>query len=257
MNTSTFNNSIRVAGILALLTVFTIGLNGCKKEDPVEEEPEIPETPAVQENPTPTIESGAGSLVAVKSSTTQEVPGFGTVEIPMNIAVAVFFDGTDYSSFLNAGTVSCETEELSINANNSYTFTPGTTNAEGIDFQGQIDWDVTGNGSVGAFNHTVGIGFPTVGDINSGTTVSLSNGYTLSVPSITGADSVIFMVGGVLFTEPGSTTSHTFSSSDLSGLTAGTSVAQVAAYKTEQATVGGGDYWFVNETVETLSVTLE
>ncbi|MFT5920311.1 MAG: hypothetical protein ACI9FU_002129 [Granulosicoccus sp.] len=126
-----------------------------------------------------------------------------------------------------------------------------------MDISGDINWTVAGNGSVPAFTHEVGISFPIVGDITSSTTVTLANGYTLTVPSLSGADSVIFMVGGVSVTVPGNPTSHAFTASDLSSLTAGPSVAQVAAYKTELATYGGKDFYFVNETVETVSITME
>lgn len=252
MNTIILKSRIRIATALALMALFTSGLTSCKKEDDDDDPQE-----QVQENPTPTIEDGSGTLVAVKSSTTQSVPGFGDIEIPMNIAVAVFSDDANYTTFVNGGTVTCEGDELSIQSNNSYVFLPGVDNPEGIDFNGSIDWDVSGNGSIPAFTHTVGIGFPNVGDINSSSTVDISSDYTLSVPSLSGADSVIFMVGGVLETVPGNPTSHTFTAADLSGLSEGQSVAQVAAYKTESEVYGGETFYFVNETVETISVTLE
>lgn len=238
---------------MALLAFMSAGLTSCQPE----EEPEDPPQEEVQQNPTPTIEDGSGTLVAVKSSTTQTVPVVGTIEIPMNIAVAVFSEDANYSTFVNGGTVKCEGAGLTIQENNSYVFLPGVDNPEGIDIDGAVNWEVSGNGSIPAFDHTVGIGFPNVGDINSSTTVDISAGYTLSVPSLSGADSVIFMVGGVLETVPGNPTSYAFSASALSGLSAGPSVAQVAAYKTESEVYGGETFYFVNETVETISVTLE
>ncbi|MFT4681779.1 MAG: hypothetical protein ACI9YU_001629 [Flavobacteriales bacterium] len=77
------------------------------------------------------------------------------------------------------------------------------------------------------------------------------------MPSISGADSVTFMVDGVLKTIPGNSTTHTFSAADLSDLSAGASAAQVAAYKTEVATYGGKNFYFINETVETIIITME
>lgn len=252
MNSRTLKTRIRIASSIALVAALTTGLTSC-----TEEEPEVPEEEeTVQENPTPTIEAGSGTLVAVRSSTTQSTP-IGDIDIPLNIAVSVFFDGTDYDSFITGGDVTCEGETLGVNPNNSYTLVPGVDNPSGMDISGDINWTVAGNGSVPAFSHEVGIDFPSVGDITSGTTVTLANGYTLAVQSLSGADSVIFMVGGELVTVPGNPTSHAFTADDLSSLSAGMSVAQVAAYKTELATYGGKDFYFVNETVETVSITLE
>jgi hypothetical protein len=136
-------------------------------------------------------------------------------------------------------------------------YLPSQTNPTGIDFSGNPNWEVTGNGSVGAFTHQTSIGFPSVGSITSGTTVTSGSDYTLTVANVSGADSVIFMCGGVVHTRPGGTTAHTFTAAETSNMGSGPSYVQVAPYRIEEATVGGGDYWFVNERVVTQSVTIE
>ncbi|MBL4586316.1 MAG: hypothetical protein JKX84_04555 [Flavobacteriales bacterium] len=214
-------------------------------------------TPTTPPTATPTIEDGYGSLSAVKTVTFQDIPGFGQIEIDLGLAVGAFFNGTDYSSFVSAGTVSCEGSELTMNANNSYTFTPSQTNATGIDFSGNPDWVVGGNGDIPAFTHTTNIGFPTTGAITSASTVTAANGYTLSCANVAGADSVLFMVGGVVATEMGNATSHTFTAADLANVGTGSSVVQVAAYKIEEQIFSGKGFWFVNERVVTQTVTLE
>ena len=109
-----------------------------------------------------------------------------------------------------------------------------------------------------AFNQSVtSIQFPDVDTISSASTIDLSMGYTLTTGTVTGADSVIFTVGDVLKTLPGNSTSCTFTAAELSGLSAGQSIAQVAAYKYTNINVGGGDYYFGKETVQTKSVTLQ
>jgi hypothetical protein len=117
MNTRTLKNKIRIASSIALVAAFTTGLTSCTEEE------EIPEEETVEQNPTPTIEDGNGSLIAVRSSTTQSTP-VGDFEIPLNIAVAVFFDGTNYDTFISGGDVTCEGGTLGVNPNSSYTLVP-------------------------------------------------------------------------------------------------------------------------------------
>lgn len=206
---------------------------------------------------TPTFEDGYGTLSAVKSVTYQTVPVVGQVEVDLGLAVAVFFNGSDYNSFVNAGTVTCEGESLAEQSNGSYVYTPTQTNPTGIDFSGNPDWSVSGSGDVPAFNHTTNIGFPTVGAINSGTTVSSGSDYMLSVANVSGADSVIYMMGGVVHTVAGNVTSYTFTSAEISGMGTGANYAQAAAYKIEEGTFSGKNFWFVNEKVVTQSITIE
>lgn len=251
MNTSTSTNRVRLMGMAAAILFVSVSMTSCTTEEP--DEPDNTTT----ENPTPTIEDGYGTLTAVRSVTIQDVPIVGPTEIPLNIAAAAFFDGTDYTTFQSAGSLTCEGEDLTMNANNSYTLTPGTNNPSGMDIDGSIDWTVSGNGVIPAFNHTVGISFPSVGAINSSTTVTKADGYTLSVANLSGADSVIFMVNGVLFTEPGNPTSRAFTAAELTDAGSGPGVVQVAAYKIESAEYDGKTFYFVNERVSTLSVTVE
>ncbi len=207
--------------------------------------------------PTPTFADGDGTLAAVKSVTFQEVPVVGQVEIDLGLGVAVFFDNGNTSSFVEAGSVSLEGEGLTRQDNNSYVFLPSQNTPTGIDIPTNPEWQVTGSVSVGAFTHQTSIGFPSVGAITSGTTVTSGSDYTLTVANLSGADSVIFMCGGVVHTRAGNTTFHTFTAAETSNMGSGPSYAQVAPYKIEEATVGGGDYWFVNERVVTQSVTIE
>lgn len=210
------------------------------------------------EPPTPTITDGYGTLVAVKSVTTFD-PGFGVpvTEIDMGIASAAFTDGTNYDNFVNAGVVEVEGQELSQFDNNSYVFTPSQTDPTGIEYSSSPEWVVGGAGDIPGFTHTVGINFPTVGDINSSTTVPSSGDFTVSVPNVSGADSVYFMLGGVIHIEAGNVTSSTFTEAEIDGMSSGASFAQVAPYKIESDIYSGKTFYFVTEKVVTQSVTIE
>jgi hypothetical protein len=222
-----------------------------------DDDTDTPASDPASNPPTPTFADGDGTLSAVKSVTFQDVPVVGQVQVDLGLGVAVFFDNGNTSSFVEAGAVTLEGEGLDKQENNSYVSIPDQNNPTGIDFSGNPNWEVTGNGNVGAFTHQTSIGFPSVGSITSGTTVTAGSAYTLTVANVSGADSVIFMCGGIVHTRAGNTTSHTFTADETSNMGSGPSYAQVAPYKIEEATVGGGDYWFVNERVVTQSVTIE
>jgi hypothetical protein len=250
----TLNESLKFGKYLLMATAVSFAVTSCNQKDT--DEPDNTSDPA-SNPPTPTFADGDGALTAVKSVTFQDVPVVGQVEVDLGLGVAVFFDNGNTSSFVEAGSVTLEGEGLDRQDNNSYVYLPSQTSPTGIDFSGNPNWEVTGNGSVGAFTHQTSIGFPSVGSITSGTTVTSGSPYTLTVANVSGADSVFFMCGGVIHTRAGNTTSHTFTADETSNMGSGPSYVQVAPYRIEEATVGGGDYWFVNERVVTQSVTIE
>ena len=182
-----------------------------------------------------------------------EVAGF-PVETTMGISVAAFFEG---SEFTPAGTVQCNNNILDMNPNNSYTFVPGVTDPTGIDFSGGVNWSVSGGNGFSNFSENVtAIAFPTLGAVTSGETVSLG-GYTLSTDNVSGADSVLFIVGDVTKTLGGNATSCTFSADELSNLSAGAGVVQVAAYTYYSNNIGGKEIYFGNEAVQSKIVNYE
>ncbi|MBI1288809.1 MAG: hypothetical protein GC178_14670 [Flavobacteriales bacterium] len=250
----TLSETFKWARFLVLAGAVSFAVASCntKKDDT-----STPSDPA-SDPPTPTVGEGYGTLSAVKTVTTID-PGFGlpTQEIELGIAAAAFFNGTDYSTFVNAGSVSAEGESLTQYENNSYAYTPSQTNPSGIDFGSTASWDVGGAGDIPAFTHTTSIGFPTLGTISSATTVPATGNYTLSVSNVTGADSVYFMLGGVVHVEAGNATSSTFTEAEIDGMGSGSNFAQVAPYKIEAATKSGKQFFFVTEKVKTQSVTIE
>ena len=252
----TLNETFRWGRFLLLAGAVSLSVGSCNLLPDDDDTNNNANDPAANP-PTPTFADGDGTLSAVKSMSFIDVPGIGQQSIEIGLGVAVFFDNGNTSSFVEAGAVSLEGEGLDLQDNNSYVSIPSQTNPTGIDFSGNPSWSVGGAGNVGGFTHETSIGFPSVGSITSSATVTNGNDYTLTVANVSGADSVIFMLGGVVHTEAGNATSSTFTSAEISGMGTGASFAQAAPYKIEEATVGGGDYWFVNERVVTQSVTIE
>lgn len=234
-----------------LLCSLGLIVSSCEKEDLIPEEPTpVPvNTPSGSTTPIPV--NADGVMWAIKSSST--VQGF-TIEI--GTAVGIFMNGT--TDLVNVGAVSVNTQSLTAASNNAYTFAPNQTMPTGLDFSSSANWSVAGGSGHAAFTYDASsLAFPTGSAITSSATVTKANGYTLTCSSVSAADSTLFIIGNVSKTLVGSANSCTFSASELSGLSAGTSVAMIVPYKLMQTTINGKNYYFGKELVNQLSVTIE
>ncbi|MFT3884329.1 MAG: hypothetical protein QM724_02525 [Flavobacteriales bacterium] len=248
--------SLYSAALIALSG--TLLFSACKKE----KDTETPSTPSnssnqnAQARTTPNFRGANASLWAVNTFTTQTTP-IGPIDIQAGIGVAMFSNDT-YTGFTSAGSVKLNDKSLTEQTDHSYLTIPSMAEPTGVDLSsGQTRWVVTGAGANPAFDRTPSITFPTVQGINSSTTVVRANGYTLTTPSVSGADSVIFAVGGLLKTKGPGTTSCTFTASELGALSAGSSIVQVAAYTYTHEVISGKDIYFGKEAVQTRSVTIQ
>jgi hypothetical protein len=234
---------------MAGIFVAAFTLASCNKKDDDNTDPgdNNPNT----ENPIPQM--GSGTLVAIKTQNITSTP-IGDITTTIGLGVAVFTEN-GFNSFTDAGTVELKGNALTKHANNSYAFTPSLTNPTGIDLSGDITWDVSGNGNIPAFSHTVNTAFPNVGAITSSSDVSKS-GYTLTVASVNNADSVYFQVGSVLKVLPGNAVSCQFTADDLSELSTGASIVQVAPIKISNADYGGKTFYFINESTSSVSANI-
>ena len=215
---------------LSFMAILITSLSSCNKEDVLPDEI-VPEEETNDPTPPPFPEliGSDGTLVAIKSQSTQTTP-IGPMTVTVGLGVAVFYETGNMESFLDAGTVNLNSLGCTKQDNNTYVFQPSAQSPTGIDFGSGVSWSVSGSANVGAFSYDPTISFPTVNAVSSGDVVNKANGYTLTTPSLTGADSVIFQIGDVLKTLPGNSTSCNFSAADLSGLATGTSIVQIAAY---------------------------
>lgn len=195
-----------------------------------------------------------GLLAAVKTVTYQTVPIIGQQEIILGTAVAAFPSSQGGTTYLDAGTVQCNTKTLSKQSNNSYIFQPTQTDVTGIDFGSGVDWNVSGAGSIPAINTSFN-SFPSTPSITSNKeSVSLGSGYTFSISSVSNADSILFILAsGSGYVEKrvgGNATSVTFSASDLSSLSASSyGLLQVTPYRytTNTSIIPGKKVYLVNQ----------
>ena len=247
--------NFRLIGV-GIASVLIVSLGSCKKEDLLDDILKPTEPVEATPPPFPSVANSDGTLVAIRSQTTQNTQ-IGPITTQIGLGVAVFYETPGATTFLDAGTVVLNELALTKQSNNSYAFQPSASNASGIDFTGGSSWNVSGTADVAAFAFAPSISFPSLDAVSSGETVNKSNGYTLTTTGVIGADSVIFQVGTVLKTVAGNATSCTFSSSELSGLSTGTSIVQIAAYKMQNETITSKNYYFINESVVTKTVTVE
>jgi hypothetical protein len=207
---------------------------------------------------TPVYSGTFGSLIAIKTINTTTQGGF-TFDTEIGTAVAAFSEDGG-ANWMDAGTITCEGETLTKNSNNSYTYIPGTSNPTGLTFSNPVNWTASGS-SWPAFGLDNSDNFSTLGDISSSTTIASSSSYTLTSPSISGADSVYFGIygpdGSVFKIQSGSTTSHTFTAAEISGLGTGSAYIQVVGLNYEETTFSGRDYYMINESVRTKSATIQ
>lgn len=236
--------------LFALICTMSLLVVSCKKENPEPEE-QTPTASTPTGSTTPIPSNADGVMWAIRS--TSSFQGFA---IEIGTAVGIFMNGT--TDLVNVGTVSVNSENLTASSNNAYTFTPNQTSPTGLDFSNSTDWSVSGGNGHAAFTYDASsLVFPTGSAITSAATVTKANGYTLTCSSVSGADSTLFLIGNVSKTVPGSANSCTFSASELSGLSAGTSVVMIVPYKLMQATINGKNYYFGKERVNQLAVTIE
>lgn len=227
----------------------------CKKSDdssstPVNNASNIP----------PSANNADGIMVAIKTLSFVSQSGF-EITLPVNTAVSAF-GNLETGAFEDVGSVDLGGDVLEKQDNNSYVYTfdgdVGTTpgGTYGLDLSTPYTWNVTGGGGFSAFTHTVSMNFPSIGKITSATgDIASSSSYTLTVESVSGADSVYYQIAGeggnVYAVKTGSSTSHTFSATELASVGSGDAVIQVAAIKYATDTKNGKDIWFLNETVVT------
>lgn len=221
----------------AVLLTITLLISACSKDE--DEAAPAPTGTTVPASTTPqaflqaTVNQGTStgySATAYFLSTSNTLVGVGPVSL--NTVVLDSTNGFYYSPFPNSLDLSSGTTEWTVNGGNGYT---------------------------GFVNDASGIAFPTVGEVNSPATVDKSDGYTVTLASVAGADSVRFNVG--LGTAPktlaGNVTSCTFTASDLAGL-APTAYELVTAnaFTTHDEVIGGKRIRFIKMWSRSLAVNV-
>ena len=209
----------------------------------------------------PAFNSSYSVLWATKTVSTIDVGNLGNLggvigdtEIEIGLAFAGFVDG---GKFVPAGNVTVDNTTLKMQSNNTYINEPTVQTPQGIEFSGNVKWVVDGNDKISAINHSVSKSFPTASGFEAAQTVDRSTSYTLSLSTVTSADSIVYMVNDVVKTVGGSVKSVTFTPEELSKLKKGAAFAQVAPYNYEFKKFGKNDFVFGNQIVLSKLITIK
>lgn len=231
---------------------FSIFITSCKKETVT------PTTPTSTTPTTPTPGDADGVLAAVRTKISVNTPVIGTVSYDIGLAVAAFGSTSANfaaGTFTDAGAITSNTKTLTKQSNNAYIYQLGTTDYEGIDYSSNVSWTVAGAGSIPAITKNLGNVFPTFPTITSGTTITKTSPFTITHDAVSGADSILYVIttGSTTLkkTLGGSSTSCTFTASELSALSASTSaLIQVNAYNATFEILSGKKIYYINEATD-------
>jgi hypothetical protein len=206
--------------------------------------------------PIPSWDDAHGVLVTTKVKALNS-----GVSLEVGVANAVFFSAAGDTSFVDAGTVKVESKALVKEANNSYSFVPSQTEPNGIAYTNPVTWEVSGNGTVPAINQDLTGTWPDADSITSALTFDNNSAYTLTASTVSGADSVIFMVVGsdgkyLLKYLGGNATTCTFTQVEMANIAPGTGLVQVVPLKVTTNTSGSRKYYYVRQTAVARTVTV-
>lgn len=226
-------------------------LSSCDKADDA-----IPDTQSGSYvNVAPSVSDGA-VLVAARSHTTQASPvaGFPDIDISLDIPVGIFFTG---GAQVKAGSVSIDGTNLDF-VGNIYTmqtggFTPGS---EQFMYDAR-EWTVSGEGSVTAGTYANTKPLPTLGALTAEATLTRGQEYSISIASVSQADSLIYLIGDQSITVGSRTRSATFTADQTNALSKGTSIAQVAAYNITERADGTRKVYLINEDIRQLTIDVQ
>lgn len=259
--------------LITSVVCFTLAISSCKKEgctDPTainynmaatkDDESCEYATPTPAPTPpsyTPSFTGVYGALIAINTITTTSTP-LGDMDAQVGTAVALFSENGG-TTFITAGNINANSNQLTAQSNNSYVYQITTSNPTGITFSNNVSWTGTG-GAWPSFSATTNQGFSTIGTVTSGN-ASANASYSLTANQVSNCDSVLFVIAGqgthVTKMLPGNATSHTFTDAELATIGTGTAIVQVIGLNYDLQNIASKDYYLINETVKSKIISIE
>lgn len=195
---------------------------------------------------------------AINSKTTVSTGGFdfgaGDIEVDFGTAFASFVDAGKY---VGVGKVTVANTELKMESNKMYLSPFSLTSPTGITFEGKVTWTVEGGNGFSAINYTSAKFFPKAAGLSADETVDRSTSYTISISSVSGADSIFYGINDLYKTVAGNVKSVTFTPNELSKLSKGNAFVQVAPYNFEMKKNGKRDLIYGNQIVLSKATTVK
>lgn len=237
--------------LLALLTL----VSACKKDDDTNNNNNNNTSNPLSQalGGSPSIPSGAAGALYAVNNYVESYDEDGALQIDQIGTAYAWFDS--YITTTNAGTVSCNTTELS----NSFAGTSLPwyyTIGSYLDFSSTntANWSVAGANGVTGFTHTDNTAFPKC-NFTVPASISRSNGLTINNTNVGSNDAVfytLYAAGSQKITKSMSAnaTSATFTAAEIQSVApvSGTQIGvQVMPVKLTQVTKNGKSYYFVKQ----------
>lgn len=206
----------------------------------------------------PQFNSSYSVLWALNTKTTVNTGGIdlgiGETQIDFGTAVASFVDG---GKNVSVGKVKVDDTELKMESNKIYLSPVSLTNPTGITFGNTVNWSIEGGNGFAAMDYITKKRFPIASGFTADATVDKTASYTVSLSSVSYADSIFYGVNDVYKIVAGNVKSVTFTAAQLADLKAGNAYVQVAPYNFEIIKNGTRDVVFGNQMVMSKLVTIK
>lgn len=232
--------------IFAFSVIGIVAIQSCK------DEPDPGPTPIVAPAVTiPTAINNVDGILAVTITTTREA----STDLKVGTAHAVFYKGKSPANKLDAGSVKINSKTTTKSDDNIYFYTSSAAEPKGLEFQGQIFWQVSGSTSndVPAMSSNDGSGFPNDPKLSEFLNLNVDQDKPLTWTSSFGADSVVLILKGPSATYKrvfnNTVTSHTVTKAEIAKLGLGSGSLQIINYKLEMKTFGTKSYAFLKQSI--------
>lgn len=207
----------------------------------------------------PAFDTSYSILWAINTKTSVNTGGIGGIDmgdIQVDFGTA-FASFTDDGKYVAAGEVKVNDAALKMESNKFYMSQISLLDPEGLTLSGTTKWSVGGAGNIPAVTHTTRKYMPTGAGFNCDATVDKTASYTISLSSVSYADSILYLVNDIAKTVAGHVKTVTFTADQLSSLKKGNAFVQVAPYNYEIKRFGTKDFVFGNQIVFSKMVTIK
>ena len=227
------------------------GFSACDKDN---DDTANPQTSNNYVDPVGEVAIGA-VLVTARANVANPVtvPGLPNIDLTIDVPVAILYKDSQKKV---VGGVAIDDQALT-EAGQVYSLGQNLVSSTGEFFAyTNRAWSVQAGGDVEAFTFTPTRAMPSVGELTAPENVVKGMPYTLSVSRVTGADSILFNIGGVTRTVAPRTLSVTFTGEETNRVLGGSNtVAQVAGYNVERRDIASYPVYHVSQEVKTKYVT--
>jgi len=231
--------------ILSSIVLVSFAIHSCDSggDDPI---PAI-DAPAIT---IPSVSDVDGILIAINTRTKD-----GGVDVMTGTCQAIFYSNKISKIKVEAGSLKLNTKDLIKSDDNTYFYSPTTTDPKGIVYGSQIFWVGTANAANGipAISDNDGGGFPNIPILSEFVNFDQTQDKTIDWVSGTAADSTILIVTGPSSTlrkvVASSVAKYTVTKAEIVKLGVGSGSVKIVNFNRTNKTIGGKTYAFIKQAV--------